>query len=383
MRLSIPQFADALLIVVLLAVAEEEIWRVGVGGPARIAVPISTLGILALWWRRQEPLWSLVAVVASLTLLLAGGIEILGVGIAMVIADYSAAAHAATRRASLVAAAVVAGGVGLSVIAYPKANFGDLVTDAFFAAAAWAVGETVRRRTFHAADMERAATRLERTRADDVQAAAEGERMRIARELHDVIAHNVSAIVLQAIGGRGVLDSEPARVRQPLQEIEDLGRQTLAEMRRLLGVLRVGESESGRAPQPRLADIATLVEQANASGVQTALVQEGDLRAVPRGLELSVVRIVQEALTNVRKHAGAGAAASVHLHVQNDNVLIRIIDDGAGNRLTGHGSSGGHGLLGMQERVALYGGELQTRTLEPAGFELNANLPFTPTPPAS
>jgi signal transduction histidine kinase len=371
---------DGVLVVALLGLAEEEIWRVGVGGPARIAVPLSTIGIAALAWRRTQPLRALVVVIGALTLLLAGGIEVLGVGLAMVVADYSAAAYAPTRRVSLLAGSVVAGGVAVSFIAYPKGNVGDLVVDAFFAATAWAVGESMRRRKAHTRGVELRADELDRRRHDDARAAAGAERTRIARELHDVIAHNLSAIVLQAIGGRGVLTSDPQRVAQPLDEIEKLGRETLVEMRRLLGILRVGDEVDGRSPQPGLGDLDGLIAQSNSNGIATSLTTDGDYDRVPRGLGLTVARIVQEGLTNVRKHAGVGATATVAIHVETEGVDLVITDDGHGRPLTGPGTHGGHGLLGMRERVAVFGGTLQACPVEPAGFEIHAFIPLGAAP---
>jgi signal transduction histidine kinase len=367
---------DILLIIGLLVIAEGETIYRHVGGSMRLAVPLSIVCIAALWWRRTDPLRTLIVVAGTLALLLAGGIEILGAGIALVVAAYSAAAYAANRRTSLVAAAVAIAGVLVQYGAYPHANLGDLISNGFFVIAGWTVGETVRRRKAHSDELEEVADALERRREGDALAAVEVERMRIARELHDVIAHNLSAIVLQAIGGRGLLAASPDRVERPLQEIEDLGRETLVEMRRLVGVLRVGSEADTRAPQPRLADLALLIDQVSASGVETSLVAGPEIDAVPRGIELSIVRIVQEALTNVRKHAGTGARASVRVELEGGDVVVRITDDGAGQPLVGPWSSGGYGLVGMRERVAMYGGALQTHVLDPAGFEVEARIPL-------
>ena len=238
------------------------------------------------------------------------------------------------------------------------------------------MGETVRRRKEHANELEEVADSLERRREGDALAAAEAERMRIARELHDVIAHNLSAIVLQAIGGRGLLVTSPERAERPLQEIEDLGRETLTEMRSLVGVLRVGSEADARTPQPRLADLALLIDQVTASGVETSLLGNPDIDLVPRGIELSIVRIVQEALTNVRKHAGAGARASVRVQLDGSTSSCQSVDDGAGQPLDRPATSGGYGLLGMRERVAMYGGALNAHALEPAGFEVEARFPL-------
>jgi signal transduction histidine kinase len=260
---------------------------------------------------------------------------------------------------------------------------------------AWLLGDLMASRRGRLAGLEERAVRAERERDAQAQIAAAAERARIARELHDVIAHNLSVMVAQADGGRYAFDAEPGRSRQALAEIGDTGRQALAEMSHLLGVLRAEEEVPALAPAPGVAEIARLVTQAREAGMCVSHAVEGAARTVPAGLSLAVYRIVQEALTNVRKHAGPGTAAEVTLCYERDELLVRITDDGCGAagrlaplphcgaaRTTGAGRpgvAGGHGLAGMRERATTYGGIVQAGTRPDGGFEVTARLPLQAT----
>src|SRR5438445_1295692 len=197
-------------------------------------------------------------------------------------------------------------------------------------------------------DRERRAEMAERERDLVAREAVVEERARIARELHDVIAHHVSMMVVQAGAERRVLDAANAPTREVLQTIEQVGRNALTEMRRLLGMLR-GDTEERLTPQPGLSDVPTLVMQLREAGLAVELRVDGERRALPVGIELSAYRIVQEALTNALKHAG-DAQASVHVRYRADSLELEIVDDGAGAPASV--SAGGHGLVGMRERVA-------------------------------
>src|SRR5213076_115 len=203
-------------------------------------------------------------------------------------------------------------------------------------------------------DRERRAQIAERERDLAAREAIVEERARIARELHDVIAHHVSMIVLQAGAERRVLDSASASTREVLETVERTGRSALTEMRRLLGMLRADASEP-LTPQPGLTDVATLVTQLREAGLPVELEVEGEPRELPVGIELSAYRIVQEALTNALKHAGE-ARAWVKIRYTSDSLELEIADDGTG--AASPAATGGHGLVGMRERVALYGGRL-------------------------
>jgi len=220
-------------------------------------------------------------------------------------------------------------------------------------------------------DRERRAQIAERERDLVAREAVVEERARIARELHDVIAHHVSMIVIQAGAERRVLDGDGG-TREVLETIERIGRGALTEMRRLVGMLR-SDGPDPLAPQPGLGDLPTLVEQVRASGLPVELHVEGGRRDLPVGIELSAYRIVQEALTNALKHAGE-ARASVHVRYGQDSLELEIVDDGAGEAEPV--ASGGHGLVGMRERVALYGGRLDAGRRSGGGFAVRVLLPI-------
>jgi signal transduction histidine kinase len=191
-----------------------------------------------------------------------------------------------------------------------------------------------------------------------------------------VVAHSISVIVLQARGGRRVLQSEPADAREAFAMIERTGHQALEEMRRLLGMLRRSDEEIALAPQPSLQELGRLVEQVRSAGLPVQLTIEGEARELPPGVELSAYRIVQEALTNALRHAGP-ARARVVIRYQPDDLELEIADDGPG---TGDASAAGYGLIGMRERVSVYGGELQAGRRPEGGYALRVRLPARPVP---
>jgi signal transduction histidine kinase len=212
-------------------------------------------------------------------------------------------------------------------------------------------------------------------RQHELNAVAE-ERSRIARELHDVVAHNVGLMVVQAQGAQRVLDRDPQRARQALETIERTGRAALGDMRGSLGALRKPESDAPLAPQPRIESLGALVEQARRSGLEVELVTEGDPAPLAAGVDLSVYRIVQEALTNTLKHAGP-VHARVKVRYAGDELELEISDDGAPGQPRRSGvTEGGHGLVGMRERVALYGGQLHADQRPEGGFIVRASLPL-------
>jgi signal transduction histidine kinase len=218
---------------------------------------------------------------------------------------------------------------------------------------------------------ERRAQLAERERDLAAREAVVEERARIARELHDVIAHNVSMVVVQAGAERRVLGEESESTREVLATIEHIGRGALTEMRRLVGMLRA-ERDEPLAPQPGLDDLPRLVTQVREAGLPVELHVEGERRAFPVGIELSAYRIVQEALTNALKHAG-DAHAAVHVRYGAEALEVEVSDDGPGNGANGAG--GGHGLVGMRERVALYGGRFEAGHDPSGGFVVRATLP--------
>ena len=221
-------------------------------------------------------------------------------------------------------------------------------------------------------DRERRAQLAERERDLVAREAVVEERARIARELHDAIAHNVSMMVVQAGAERRVLKTDAGSTREVLETIEKIGRGALTEMRRLVGMLR-SDAADPLAPQPGLDDLPTLVSQVREAGLAVELRVEGEHRALPVGIELSAYRIVQEALTNALKHAGE-AQAVVNVRYAADSLELEILDDGRGARTAV--ASGGHGLVGMRERVALYGGTLDAGRRPSGGFAIRVLLPI-------
>jgi len=255
---------------------------------------------------------------------------------------------------------------------------------------AWALGDLIGYRRAYFAGLEERAVRAERERDAQAQIAAAAERARIARELHDVIAHNLSVMVAQADGGAYAFDAAPAQSREALAEIGRTGRQALSEMSSLLGILRTCPETAPLTPAPAVADIVQLVTQAREAGTRVSHQVQGGVQPLPGGLSLAAYRIVQEALTNVRTHAGPEAAAEVTLRFGRDDLLVRVADDGpgAGGTLPRYGTTAttrsagrpGHGLTGMRERAAMYGGTIQAGPRLGGGFEVTARLPL---PPAS
>ena len=205
--------------------------------------------------------------------------------------------------------------------------------------------------------------------------AAADERTRIAREIHDIVSHSLSVVVLMADGAAERVQDQPERAREAMLTVRDTGREAIGDMRRMLGVLRTDEPGS-HAPQPGVADIQGLVEAARAAGTSVELSIDGDPDRLGRGLQLTAYRIVQEALTNVRRHAGAGARAAVVVDAGPDDLVVRVVDDGHAQRTGLEGPHHpGHGLVGMRERVAMHGGTIDVGPRAPHGFAIEARLP--------
>lgn len=249
-------------------------------------------------------------------------------------------------------------------------------------ALAWVMGDSLRTRRAYYAQLVERNQRLEQERAAQAKVAVAAERARIARELHDVVAHNVSVMVVQADGAAYVMDAAPEQAKEALQTISGTGRLALAEMRRLLGVLRTGEPQESEdyVPQPDVEQIEVLVEQVRAAGLTVDFEVEGAPRKLPSGVELTAYRIVQEALTNTRKHGGPAAKASVRLVYFDDGLGLLVEDDGRGaarELYTDGGADGaGHGLIGMRERIGMVGGTLDAGPRPGGGFRISALLPL-------
>jgi signal transduction histidine kinase len=248
---------------------------------------------------------------------------------------------------------------------------------------AWVIGDSLRTRRAYYAQLEERAERLQREREAQAKAAVAAERARIARELHDVVAHNVSVMVVQADGAAYVLDASPDQAKQALSTISQTGRLALAEMRRLLGLLRASDDSGGEyVPQPGVDQLGDLIDQVRGAGLPVDFEVDGTPRPLSSGVELTAYRIVQEALTNTRKHGGPDARATVHITYGDSDLKMLIEDDGRGAQHELYEEGGadglGQGLIGMRERIAMVGGTLSAGPRPGGGFRISAELPLKP-----
>ena len=337
-------------------------------------------GTIPLAWRRRRPIHTVIAVGLAELTMSALGFPGSILAIACLVAVYSVAAHADRRRA-LIALAVTPVVIGLAMwIDRDNVTPGDVVWNLAIFLTAWVLGDNLQARRSRAAALEERALRLERERDEAAVRAVEAERSRIARELHDVVAHSMSVMVVSAGAARRTLDRDPDAAREAMASIETTGRQALDEMRRLLGVLRPADADTAaRTPQPSVKHLDALVHQVTDAGLPVELEIEGEPRPLAAGLDLSAYRIVQEALTNALKHAGP-ARAHVRLRYGERALELEVLDDGRGSAADHRDDDRGHGLIGMRERVALSGGELTAGPRRGGGFEVRATLPLEPVP---
>lgn len=355
-------------------------------GPA-LAASAVLCAVVAL--RRCFPERMLLLAMAAGLAQLIFDIETTVADFAMLVITYTVATMGA-RWASRLALVVSLGAAAVAQIRWPDPEAGVLGQLAIVVfqtvpfALAWVLGDSMRTRRAYFAQLEERAARLEKEREAQAKVAVAAERARIARELHDVVAHNVSVMVVQADGAAYVMDAAPDQAKKALETISSTGRQALAEMRRLLGVLRTGEhQEVGEyVPQPDVEQIDDLVEQCRSSGLPVDFKVEGTPRPLPSGVELTAYRIVQEALTNTRKHGGPNAGANVRLVYFDDGLGLLVEDDGKGapHELYEEGGADGrgHGLIGMRERVGMVGGTLDAGPRPGGGFRISALLPLKP-----
>jgi signal transduction histidine kinase len=377
-------YGDWVLALVLAVLFQIEVWTIDPSHPPgdvgtdafssrerTFAAAVGLAFTLSLAWRRRAPLPVLSVAIA--TSIVANVVAVLDAAttpaIATVLAVYSAGAHTNGLRAwmgGLGAAALIAANVA------EQFSLGDLLFIALIVGSGWLVGRAMRHRRERERVLERLTVDLEHEREEKARAAVAEERVRIARELHDVVAHAISVIVLQARGGRRSLATDPGETREALDMIEATGSQALAEMRRLLGMLRRDDEEIALAPQPSLRYLDNLAEQVREAGLPVDVSIEGKPNELSPGVDLSAYRIVQEALTNALKHAGPATARVVVRYREND-LELEIADTGLG---AGASNEGGHGLAGMRERVSLYGGKIEAGPRHGGGFAVKARLPL-------
>jgi len=375
---------DLVVVLTLAATALTQVWTLPEtelqGGRAVHSV-LATAFTLPLLLRRRYAAAVFAAIVASawLQFELGGGLgqPFFAVGLAL----YSVGAHASMPLASVGPAAVL---VQIAMVDVPRLREGDPMDEVipawFILLGVWGFGRWMRHRVAESAVLTERAEAAERDRSESAARAVAEERARIARELHDLVAHSMGVIVIQAQGAQRALDTAPQQARAALGSIESTGRTGLEEMRRLLGLLTEAPGQQATRSihsQPTLAEVSDLVSRVRDAGLLVDLQVEGDIRTLSPGLELTGFRVVQEAVTNAYKHAGA-VPAEVRLRYGPTSLEIEVTDDGG--HPDGHRTRGGHGLVGMRERVRLYGGTLETGPRPGGGFAVHARLPIEAGP---
>jgi signal transduction histidine kinase len=359
---------------VLVASVVEAATLKSVDGPRGVVIAIVAAMSVLLVWRRTHPVataFGLVAIAVPATIWVGDLSALVATFLPLLIISYGGGRYADTRGGIVT--------LVLLLIAVPLVGLlGDTPTasDAYFpmiiVAICWAAGRSVHLRLRHAAELHEAAALAAEQREHEAQLAVADERRRIAREMHDVVAHSISIMVVQAGGARRILAADPDRAERAAARIRHAGSDALAEMDLLLGVLETAPA----AGQPTLDALAELVERTREAGLPVTLHVAGMRRPLPAGAELAIYRVVQEALTNAIKHAG-GATTSVELTWGDDALALRVADRGDGGaspELVG----AGHGLIGMRERLRVHGGELEAGPQAGGGFQIVARLPLEP-----
>ncbi|HEX8648041.1 MAG TPA: histidine kinase [Thermoleophilaceae bacterium] len=374
-----PEVRDRILLALFLAGAALEVTLHDMEPGERAITAVAEVAImLPLLLRRRSPALPLVVwgVVFAAQDVLGGDLENVFALPFVVILFYAYAlgAHGSRRELVLGIVASYVGAAYQIVEAAPDPGdvLGGLMFGAAFLAAPIATARSLRNRRLLAAELSERAERAESEREERARRAVEDERARIARELHDVVAHSISVMTVQAEAVHRIAPRMPEQARTSLETIENTGREALTEMRRLLGVLRRDDEGAELAPQPSLGQVRLLAQRARAAGLPVELAIEGEVRELSPGVDLAAYRVVQEALTEALARAGARSARVLIRYGERD-VRIEIADDGAGHaRAAGDSAE----LLGMRERVALYGGELETGPGEEGGFRVRARLPL-------
>lgn len=393
MRMKIARWAviSAMLVIGLTLLAQVELWLLWTPDPDEANGPVP-LGVraaaalaaapltLSLGLGRRLPVLSLALVIPVVALLPAGPLETsVAVVLAIGLAAFRAALAARGAGDLGLGLASMVGVVATTSVVHPGTveEIGDLALLLLVLVGPWLAGLAISRRRDREAELESAAARAEAGRRAEAAAAVADERTRIARELHDVVAHAISVIVLQARGGRRAINSDPVAAAQALDDIETTGTRALAEMRRLVGVLRPGEGAGGLEPPPGLGQLDALIAGVRNAGLAVEVRVEGAPIEVAPGVDLAAYRLVQEALTNTLRHAGA-SAAHVTLRYLPGSIELEVTDDGAA---PGPGPvDAGHGTAGMRERVALYGGSVEFGPGAGGGFRVRARLPVGADP---
>jgi signal transduction histidine kinase len=382
-RAYLDRWGDVALALAFALWAQVDLWgqappELRVAGGRGVLAIILLLLTLPLAFRRRSPAAALLVPVATLVVASALVHHSTGVPVeiflALLVAFYSVGAHCAERTAPFIGglALVTIAGVDLSRPGFYNGSASPRPGAWLAFAIAWLVGRDMRRRREKVASLESRAERLEQEREQKAQLAVSEERARIARELHDIVAHGVSVIVAQARAGPHLV-GDPERASGAFRSIESSGREALNELRRLLGILRSDDQQLAIGPQPGLSSLESLVEQVRASGLPVELTVEGAPSRLPAGIDLAAYRIAQEALTNVVKHSEA-TQAEVSIRYRQRELELTVTDNGRGGAASSNGN--GHGVIGMRERVALYGGSLEGGPHADGGYSVCARLPL-------
>lgn len=353
------------------------VWSDGIFAGARVANAAAALVFGgSLFLRGRAPLVPLVVGVIFIVVPTFHDLANSGVLAIGIMASLYSCGVSSRRAVSLAGAAIGVASVPLSAWTSDQFSANDTLWIAVIALTPWATGRFVRRARERTRLLEHRNVRLETEQEAAAARAAADERMRIARELHDVIAHALSLIVVQARGGRRMVKRRrPEEALEAFDTVEQAAQQALDEMRRLLGMLRESEGELALTPPPSLARLPDLITQVADAGLCADLVIEGEPRPLPPGIEVSAYRIVQEGLTNALRHSGTSRAQVVVMYAA-DCLELRVLDEGPGREGTLAIAGSGHGLVGIRERVAIYGGELQAGTRPEGGYALRARLPL-------
>jgi signal transduction histidine kinase len=356
---------------VVFSVAEALTTDAGVHGPRGASAAAGAAMSLVVLWRRTRPVAAavvLVVLVIPAAAFLIDPSEAVSAFFPLLVLGYSGGAYAEQRDAGIVLGLLLTGIVGVALVDQ-SSDAGDFYFPSAVLLLTWLGGRTVRTRGRHAAELHELAAMAAERREHEAHRAVADERRRIAREMHDVVAHSISLMVVQAGGARRILATDPARAEQAAARIRRAGSDALAEMDILLGVL-----ETSQGSPPTLDGLPDLVEQAQEAGLPVTLEVTGTRTALPAGAELAVYRVVQEALTNAVKHAG-GANTHVELAWGEDTLEVRVADRGDGGLRPGLAGAG-HGLIGMRERIRVHGGDVEAGPRGGGGFEVLARLPL-------
>ena len=371
--------AVALSVIGVITVFSQELDD-GMVEPTAVSVLTVVLVTAPVAVRRRLPLLAVVVASAAIVVHIVADWPEGSLPLTAMLLTYSVAAYDTPRAAGAGLGVIYASLLALAFTDAPGLDAVGVVGNMAIFTVWWVIGIALRaRRETLEARVRAAEERANVERQSAARALAE-ERLRIAQELHDVVAHSMSVIAVQAGAGAHVLDDRPEQARAALDAIGVTARGTLTELRRLLGVLRDGEGERAHAPAPGLADLPRLIEDVRAAGVPVALHVSGDEVSLSNGaIELSAYRVVQEALTNVIKHAGSPTHVDVTVRQEPGMLTLEVTDDGRGaaSRTSANGSDGGgHGHLGMRERVELWGGELDVGPLPGGGYRVSARVPY-------